>query len=178
MNKVINSIYLWLDTQPSTNQHIERHTTINWLRCAPFILTHIACLGAFFVEFSYDAVIVCFLSYFFRMFAITAFYHRFFSHRSFKTSRLLQFMFAVAGSSAAQRGPLWWSSHHRNHHKYSDQTGDPHSPNQHGFMWSHFGWFINEQNFKTDFKYISDLVKYPELVFLNRFDILAPSLYA
>jgi stearoyl-CoA desaturase (delta-9 desaturase) len=75
------------------------------------------------------------------MFAITAFYHRYFSHKSFKTNRFWQFCFAVVGNSATQRGPLWWAAHHRKHHIHSDEESDLHSPIEHGFWWSHMGWF-------------------------------------
>ena len=61
------------------------------------------------------AVIVCVALYFIRMFAITGFYHRYFSHKSFKTSRVAQFLMGVLGSSAVQRGPIWWAAHNRDH---------------------------------------------------------------
>jgi stearoyl-CoA desaturase (delta-9 desaturase) len=178
MNKILNSIYLWLDAEAIKPGSPIKTKSISWVRCLPFIATHLACLAAFWVNFSSQAILVCFLSYFVRMFAITGFYHRYFSHRSFKTSRFMQFIFAILGSSAAQRGPLWWSAHHRFHHKHSDQRDDPHSPKQHGFLWSHFGWFIDEENFPTEKQSITDLIKYPELVFLNRYDVVVPLLYA
>lgn len=178
MNRILKSLYLWLDTGKTQKDNRKGYISIYWVRCLPFIATHLACISVFWVGCSFKLLLVCFLSYFFRMFAITGFYHRFFSHRSFKTSRVMQFIFAVAGASAAQRGPLWWSAHHRSHHKHSDQERDPHSPTQHGFIWSHIGWFIDEKNFDTNDKYINDLRKYSELVFLNRFDIVVPVLFA
>ena len=75
------------------------------MRTLPFILMHAACLFVFGVGVSPIAVIVCAGAYFVRMFAITGFYHRYFSHKSFKTSRVGQFIFGVLGSSAVQRGP-------------------------------------------------------------------------
>ena len=84
-----------------------------------------------------------------RMFAITAFYHRYFSHRAFRTSRAVQFVFALLGASAVQRGPLWWAAHHRHHHAHADRPTDAHSPRQHGFLWSHMGWFLARANFAT-----------------------------
>ena len=112
------------------------------------------------------------------MFAITAFYHRYFSHKSFKTNRFWQFIFAVMGASAAQRGPLWWASHHRKHHKHSDDQHDLHSPVERGFWWSHVGWFTCDAAFRTDYRAVRDFGKYPELRFLNRFDMLVPFLLA
>jgi stearoyl-CoA desaturase (delta-9 desaturase) len=109
-----------------------------------------------------------------RLVAITGFYHRYFSHRTFRTSRALQFVFAVLGTMAVQRGPLWWAAHHRHHHAHADEADDSHSPAQHGFWWSHVGWFMNRSNFRTRSEMIRDLMRYPELRFLDRFDIVPP----
>ena len=144
------------------------------LRCIPFLLAHVACLGVFFVGFSWIAVGVAAFLYFIRMFAITGFYHRYFSHRGFKTNRFWQFIFALIGVSSAQRGPLWWAAHHRDHHRYSDTEKDIHSPVTRGFWWSHMFWFTSEYNFRTKLDKIRDFSKFPELRFLNRFDILVP----
>jgi len=114
---------------------------IECLRVLPFIVLHLACFAVFWVELSAVAVSVAVLLYLLRMFAITGFYHRYFSHKAFKTSRPVQFIFAFLAASAAQRGPLWWASHHRHHHAHSDHPEDPHSPKQHGFFWSHLSWF-------------------------------------
>jgi stearoyl-CoA desaturase (Delta-9 desaturase) len=110
-----------------------------------------------------------------RMFAITGFYHRYFSHRSFKTSRIGQFIFGLLGASAVQRGPIWWAAHHRHHHRYSDKPEDIHSPVQQGFFWSHMGWFMSHKHFAADLSRVKDLLKYPELRFLDRFDIAVPT---
>jgi stearoyl-CoA desaturase (delta-9 desaturase) len=120
------------------------------------------------------AVIVAALLYLVRMFAITGFYHRYFSHRTFKTSRWLQFVFAVVASTSAQGGPLWWAAHHRHHHRSSDQPEDVHSPHQRGFLWSHLVWFMCRRHLATRTNAVRDWAKYPELRFLNRYDKLAP----
>lgn len=147
-------------------------------RCIPFILLHLGCLGVIWVGWSPAAVITAFLLYLGRMFAITAFYHRYFSHRTFRTSRSGQFFFAVLGNSAVQRGPLWWAAVHRHHHKHSDHEEDLHSPDIKGFMWAHIGWMTSSRNFPTDYSLVRDLAKYPELLFLNRFDLIVPIFYA
>jgi stearoyl-CoA desaturase (delta-9 desaturase) len=113
-----------------------------------------------------------------RMFAVTAFYHRYFAHRAFKTSRALQLLFALLGASAVQRGPLWWAAHHRHHHAHSDRPGDAHSPRQHGFLWSHMGWFLARASFRTRLELIRDFAVYPELRWLDRFDAVVPALLA
>ena len=147
---------------------------IECLRVLPFIVLHLACFAAFWVEFSAIAVSVAVVLYLLRMFAITGFYHRYFSHKAFKTSRPVQFIFAFLAASAAQRGPLWWASHHRHHHAHSDHPEDPHSPKQHGFFWSHLSWFLANKNFRLKKERIKDWLQYPELKLLDRFDVVAP----
>lgn len=150
---------------------------IDWLRVIPFVLLHLTCLLVFWVGWSAVALWVALGSYVLRMFAITAFYHRYFSHKAFKTSRVCQFLFALLGATATQRGPIWWASHHRRHHRYSDQAKDIHSPRQ-GFFWSHIGWFLCLKNFATQEQCVRDLIKFPELRLLDRFDSCAPIIYA
>ena len=150
---------------------------IDWKRCVPFIVLHVGCLAVFWVGFSWAALIAAVLLYAVRMFAITAFYHRYLSHRSYRTSRPTQFLFAVLGNSSCQRGPLWWASVHRHHHQHSDQEADVHSPRWRGFLWSHVGWLTSARNFPTDYSRVRDLEKFPELVFLNRFDQIVPLFY-
>jgi stearoyl-CoA desaturase (delta-9 desaturase) len=169
----------WFDSEAPVRAESDRDPySINWLRCLPFIFIHLGCFAVIWTGISTTAILACLFFFWLRMFAITAFYHRLFSHRSYKTNRFWQFIFAVLGNSSCQRGPLWWAAHHRKHHKESDQEADLHSPVQHGFWFSHVGWFMSEAGFKTDYSVIKDLAKYPELRFLNRFDILVPALYA
>lgn len=149
---------------------------VDWVRAVPLIGMHLMCLGVFWVGWSPVAVGVALVLYWSRMFFITAFYHRYFSHRTFKTSRWAQLLFALAGASAAQRGPLWWAAQHRKHHLYSDTPEDPHSPRQHGFLWSHIGWITSHRNFPTRLNVVPDLARYRELRFVNRFDMFVPIL--
>lgn len=146
---------------------------IDWLRVWPFIFMHVACLGVFFVGFSWFALAFAVAFYILRMFAITGFYHRYFSHKTFKTSRAVQFIFALIGTSSTQKGPLWWAAHHRHHHKYSDQEEDVHSPKK-GFLWSHMGWFLCKQYFSTRMDLVRDWKKYPELLWLDKHAMLIP----
>lgn len=127
---------------------------------------------------SWFAVALAVAMYLGRMFCVTAFYHRYFSHRSFKTSRLVQFAMGFLGCTAVQRGPLWWAAHHRHHHNHSDENPDVHSPRRKGFWWSHMGWFLTRQNFQTDEAMVRDWKRFPELWFLNRFDWLPVVLFA
>ena len=100
---------------------------VNWERTLPFIFLHLGCLAVLLVGFSWISAASAIFLYLLRMFAITGFYHRYFSHRSFKTSRVVQFFFALLGNSSMQRGPLWWAATHRHHHKHSDEKVDAHS---------------------------------------------------
>ena len=152
--------------------------SIDWLRCIPFVGLHLGCFSVIFVGWSVPAIVVALILYAVRMFAITGFYHRYFSHRTFKTTRFIQFFFAVLGASAVQRGPLWWSSYHRYHHKHSDTKMDIHSPSQSGFWRSHMFWFMGKSNFSTKNDLIVDLIKFPELRILDRFDIVIPFILA
>lgn len=151
---------------------------IDWLRVLPFIGMHLACLLVFVVGVSWFAVAVALALYAVRMFAITGFYHRYFAHKAFRTSRPMQFLFAVLGASSVQRGPLWWAAHHRNHHRHSDTALDVHSPVTGSFLRSHMGWFLTRNGFRTDRSVIRDLERFPELRLLDRFDILVPVLLA
>lgn len=173
----MRSIKNWFDTT-TTDISLGKDAPeqIDWLRIIPFIGIHLVCLSVFIVGVSWFALVFALAMYLLRMFAITAFYHRYFSHKSFKTSRPVQFLFGLIGATATQRGPLWWASHHRYHHRHSDTEKDNHSPRK-GFIWSHMGWFLSKKHFYADHKLVPDLARYPELVWLDRFDIAVPILF-
>lgn len=151
---------------------------VDWMRCIPFIILHAGCFGVLWVGFSPVAAWTAVALYVVRMFAVTGIYHRYFSHKTYSTSRLGQFLLALWGATAVQRGALWWAYHHRHHHQHSDEPEDAHSPHVHGFWWSHIGWITSRRNFPTDYSKIKDLSKYPELVWLNRFDTAVPLVFA
>ncbi len=176
--KLINKIISWLDNAEVEFAPEAADNSIDWLRVIPFVLLHLACFAVIWVEFSWFAVMFAIALYALRMFAITGFYHRYFAHKAFQTSRAGQFVFAVLGSTAVQRGPLWWAAHHRDHHIHSDEITDKHSPVQHGFLWSHIGWFLSRANFATKLDRVKELAKFPELRFLDRFDIIVPIIFA
>jgi len=169
--RLATGVLRWFDTRAVEASDDDR---IDWARVLPFIGMHVACAGVLWVGFSWFAFWVAVGLYALRMFAVTAFYHRYFSHHAFRTSRPVQFAFAVIGASAVQRGPLWWAAHHRNHHRHADTPADVHSPVQHGFFRSHVGWFLSRSGFRTDWKAIPDLARFPELRLLDRFDLLVP----
>ena len=133
-----------------------------------FLLVHVAAVVGAVVCWSWRGVALALAAYFVRMFVVTAAYHRYFSHRAFKTSRLFQFVLALAAQSAAQKGVIWWASHHRWHHKHSDTPKDVHSAKLRGFFYSHVGWVLSSSWNRTDLAMVADLARYPELRFLNR----------
>lgn len=176
---LITSVLRWFDSEANIAAiEATDQKTVDWLRIVPLLFLHLMCLGVFWVGWSWTAVIVAVLLYLIRMFAITGFYHRYFSHKAFKTSRAWQFIFGVLGNASVQRGPLWWAAHHRHHHRYTDQAQDVHSPSRHGFWWSHIGWLTSRANFPTNYNYVAEWAKYPELRWLNRFDTVVPVLLA
>jgi len=151
---------------------------INFVKSFAFILIHFSPILVFFVTFRWEYLLLCVASFYLRMFGITAGYHRYFSHRSYKMGRIPQFLMACLGCTAAQKGPLWWAAHHRHHHRYSDQTTDIHSPKQDGFWWSHVGWILSDVYDETRLDQIQDFAKYPELRWLNRHPLVPATLYA
>lgn len=178
---ILGTVYLtiaqWLDSDYRRDQAPDPATLpekVNWQRTLPFIFLHLGCLAVIWVGVSWPSLVAAVFFYAIRMFAITGFYHRYFSHRTFKTSRFGQFLFAVVGNSSMQRGALWWAATHRHHHKHSDHQEDIHSPVVSGFVWSHIGWLTSMKNFPTAYRNIPDLAKFPELVFLNRYDQTVP----
>lgn len=176
MRKVL---WHWLDSwsadaavqvETSESSPTKRDQQVDWVRITPFIILHLSCLSVLWVGVSGFAVVFMLMFYVIRMFAITAFYHRYFAHKTFETSRIVQFIFALIGTMSSQRGPLWWAAHHRHHHRHADDEQDRHSP-QHGFWYSHMGWFLNQRNFATNKQAIKDWLKYPELIWLDRFSL-------
>jgi stearoyl-CoA desaturase (delta-9 desaturase) len=147
---------------------------IDWITSIPFLAIHATVFVAFFVTFKWWYPVVALGLYGLRMFGITAGFHRYFSHRTYKTNRVFQFVLAWIGTMSAQKGVLWWAAHHRDHHKYSDQPEDIHSPVQRGFWWSHVGWILAPVNDATKFDRIRDFAKYPELVWLNKYHWVPP----
>ncbi len=139
-----------------------------------FFLMHLACVAVLWVRFSWWALGLGIFLYLLRMFAVTAGYHRYFSHRTYRMGRVPQFLMAFLAQTSAQKGVLWWAAHHRNHHRYSDTEKDIHSPIRRGFWWSHVGWILVGTYDAYDPKDIADFGKYPELRFLDRHHWICP----
>jgi len=136
-----------------------------------FVVIHLAVLLVFVVPVSRPVVAFAVASYGVRMWAVTAGYHRYFAHRSYKTSRPFQLLLAILGATTMQNGPIWWASVHRRHHKHADTPKDPHSPIGRGIWYAHIGWNFDRTRPASDERSnVSDLTRYPELRFVDRHD--------
>jgi stearoyl-CoA desaturase (Delta-9 desaturase) len=160
---------------PSENPAPPAREQIDWLPMIPFWGVHAAAIiGVIWLGWSWTGLALALALYAVRMFGLTAGYHRYFAHRSYKTSRVFQFVLALIGASATQKGPLWWAGHHRTHHKYSDEPLDPHSVKQRGFWWAHIGWILVRRFVPTNMERMKDFATYPELRWLNTWHLLPP----
>ncbi len=161
-----------LGDSPDDDRGLDPGKGLTALRWAAFIGLHLGCLGVLWVGASATAVTVATVLYLARMAFITGFYHRYFAHRAFRTSRAFQLVMALLGCTAGQRGPLWWAGHHRRHHAHADGPQDVHSPARVGLFHSHMGWFLDPANYATPWGYIRDWRRFPELVWVNRLEAL------
>lgn len=143
-------------------------TNINWLDVAGFAGLHIACIGVFWTGITPAAAVLFVVLYAIRVFGLTAGFHRYLAHRSFKTGRVFQFLLIFMGQMSLQRGGIWWAAKHREHHRDSDLPTDAHSPRHYGFWGSHVGWIFTPQRAAADYDMLRDFTKYPELMWLDR----------
>ncbi|HTA99579.1 MAG TPA: acyl-CoA desaturase [Bradyrhizobium sp.] len=144
----------------------------------PFLLIHAGCAAAICSGVTWQAIAICVVLYWSRMFAIGAGYHRYFSHRAYATSRVFQFILAFLAQSSAQKSVLWWAAKHRHHHLHSDTRRDVHSPRHKGFVYSHVGWIFARQHDATDLQKVADFASFPELMWLHKLEVLPAILIA
>jgi stearoyl-CoA desaturase (delta-9 desaturase) len=159
------------ESKNSAPQSADEHDDILYPSAIPFVLVHLACFAVFWTGVTYQAVAICLALYWLRIFAIGAGYHRYFSHRAFKTSRVFQFVLAVVAQSSAQKSILWWAAKHRHHHLHSDTESDIHSPRHKGFFYSHLGWIFARRHDATDLVKVADFACFPELMWLHRHEL-------
>ena len=136
--------------------------------CAALLAMHGAALAGLWTGVSAVALAVAALLFFLRAFALAAGFHRYFAHRAFRATRPTEIALAVAGTCAAQMGPLWWAAHHRRHHRESDRPGDVHSPIVGGLFWAHMGWLLSDRHTRTAIEEVPDLARDPLLRWLDR----------
>jgi len=139
----------------------------------PFYLVHVAAVvGVWWTGWSWTGFALALALYYLRIFGVTGGYHRYFSHRTYRTSRAFQLALALLAQSSLQKGALWWAAHHRHHHKHSDGVEDPHSYREYGFWYSHVGWILSRETEDTEYSRIPDLARYPELRWLNKWHVV------
>jgi stearoyl-CoA desaturase (delta-9 desaturase) len=153
----------------SASATVDRRDRPDWWEFSTLAFMHLGCLAVVWVGWSWTAISLALLFYVARAFGLTGFFHRYFSHRAFKTSRWFQFLGGLLGTLALQKGPLWWAAHHREHHRRADLEGDVHSPHVHGFLWAHMGWFLTPRNTRLRAELVRDWMRFPELRWLERF---------
>jgi len=163
---------------PRRTSAVVEHDDIMYPSAIPFVLVHLACIAVIWTGVTFEAVGTCLLLYWLRIFSIGAAYHRYFSHRAYRTSRVFQFILAFLSQSSAQKSVLWWAAKHRHHHLHSDTAMDVHSPRQKGFFYSHLGWIFARVNDKADLTKVADFACYPELMWLHRHELVPPLLLA
>jgi len=146
---------------------------VDWMSGLPFFLLHLSPIAIVATGFTVGDAVLAAVLYVVRMFFITAGYHRYFSHRSYRLGRAAQLLVAVGGVTAAQKGPLWWAGHHRRHHRYADTPRDVHSPRD-GLWWSHAGWILSQRHKAIDWDAVGDLARFPELRAVDRFQAAGP----
>ncbi len=151
------------------------HDDIIYPSAIPFVLVHLACFAAFWTGVTWEAVTLGVALYWLRIFAIGAGYHRYFSHKAYSTSRVFQFVLAFMAQTTTQKSVLWWAAKHRHHHLHSDTEADVHSPRHTGFFYAHLGWIFSRRHDEADLVKVADLARYPELMWLHKFE-QAPSI--
>lgn len=161
------------DLEGKSAAHIERSKGATIAVLASFWGLHLIPFAAIWTGVTTQAVVLCVALYFIRMFGITAGYHRYFSHKSYKTSRVMQFILAWIAQSSMQRGVLWWAAHHRDHHAHSDREGDPHSPILDTFLHAHVLWLWEDGSDEPKSR-VRDLERFPELVWLDKNWLVPP----
>jgi len=141
-----------------------------------FASIHVAAaIGVVLAPITTRLFVLALIAYLVRTVAINAAYHRYLSHHGFRTTRAFQFILAALGTLALQKGPLWWAAHHRKHHRFSDTGLDVHSASRQGFFTAYAGWILDSANDPTDYSVIRDLTRYPELMWLNRYHLVPPT---
>jgi stearoyl-CoA desaturase (Delta-9 desaturase) len=157
--------------------HVD-HDDIVYPQVIPFLLVHAACCAALWTGVTWEAVVLGIVLYWLRMFGITAGYHRYFSHRSYATSRVFQFILACLAQSSAQKSVLWWAAKHRHHHLFSDTEHDVHSPRHTGFLFAHVGWVFARKHDTVDLVKVGDFTKHPELMWLHKYELVPAAVLA
>ncbi len=177
MTAPIESAWILPTAEERASAQPAKRSLLSWVNIVVFFAIQAGSLLVFFVDFEVRYLVLFAATFYIRLWAITAGYHRYFSHRTYRTSRVMQFALALLGTAALQKGPLWWAAVHRNHHQHTDDSGDPHSPRS-GFYHAHQGWIVGADWEHTRPEHVRDLARYPELRWLDRWHMVGPLLTA
>ncbi len=144
------------------------------------LAVHVGTIVAFVRGPSARLVALATLTYTVRVLAVTLGYHRYFAHRAFSAGRGTQLFLAVLGTTATQKGPLWWAATHRARHAPERRAADgTRLPSRGGsivgaLLRSHAGFCLSRAHEPTRFELVPDLVGYPELRLVDRWSVVGP----
>jgi len=135
---------------------------LNWITAIAMTGFHIGAVAALFY-IDYGAMLAALILYYAGgMLGIGMSYHRLLTHRSYRTTKFIEYFLTICGTLALEGGPIFWVATHRIHHQKSDQEGDPHTPRE-GTFWAHMGWILMGEGLHHDAsvlaKYAPDLSK-------------------
>jgi len=142
----------------------------------PFVGVLAAIVLLWGVAFDWIHLAIMAFMYVITAIGITVGYHRYFTHRSFRTNRAVEAVLAALGSMAMEGPVLTWAAVHRSHHQHSDHDDDPHSPHGHGATWwgmlrgmwhAHMGWMLSGTRRGLD-RYVVDLQADPLVRWMSR----------
>jgi fatty-acid desaturase len=157
---------------PSAIGHVgHANAAFSWQAALWIGSCHVAALAAPFCFTVEALVLAVLLSWLTGAIGVCVGFHRLLTHDGFQTYRPVRCALALLGSLAGEGSPLMWVAAHRQHHQFSDQPGDPHSPRD-GFWWSHFLWMLSTPGSRVWAeryrRYVPDLLRDPFLRFLDR----------
>jgi fatty-acid desaturase len=146
---------------------------INWVSLTAFGIFHMGAVAALFF-FSWPAFITGLILYWITLsLGIGMGYHRLLTHRSYQAPKWIEYFLATCGALALEGGPISWVATHRIHHRFSDNTGDPHTPRD-GKWWSHIIWMVVGDATHADTArcshYAPDLCKDRFMVWLSKYN--------
>lgn len=150
----------------------------DWVDVFGYCAMHFLCLGSIWTRVGWRDVALCAILFVTRVFGVGVGWHRYLAHRSFKTSRFMQFVLVMFGTLSWMKGGLWFAHQHAIHHRFSDTPRDRHAPGTHGLLHSHSLWFMQKRFRETDYRKLSHWTRFPELVWLNEYGRLPTAFFA
>jgi fatty-acid desaturase len=141
---------------------------LNWVTAIAMTGFHIGAVAALFYV-DYGAMLAALILYYAAgMLGIGMAYHRLLTHRSYRTTKPIEYFLTICGTLALEGGPIFWVATHRIHHQKSDQEGDPHTPRE-GTFWAHMGWILTGEGLHHD---ASVLARYVPDLSRDRFHVM------